>query len=153
MIARPKPRAEVELAWREWEQQRRRSAPSRPARNFGPVIHLEDPARVWYRGQYYEIPPVSYRAGLEAVEIVRRIGELARADTLDGYVDLLTDAIILIRKNVRPHRPTIRQRVAFWLRNPFKNASELEVGDLLSGLLRRRTSPLGQSSDAGRREL
>jgi hypothetical protein len=145
MIARPKPRAEVEAAWREWEQAKRKASPARPARNFGPVIHLTDPARVWYRGQYYEIPPVSYRAGLEAVEIVRRIGELAKSDSLHGYVDLLSDAIQLIRKNVRPHRPSLWRRLTWAIHNPFKNASELEVGDLLSGLLQRRTNPHSRS--------
>jgi hypothetical protein len=141
MAIAPKPRAEVEAAWRD---HLRSEAKVPETRNVAPVLYLTDPVRVPFRGLMYEIPPVPYTVGLQAVEMQSEIMRAVEANDFAAYKVILGDLIKLIRKNVKPYR--VRTWYRFWWAmgwNPFRQASEVELGEFLAGFLMRRTMPRG----------
>lgn len=142
MAIKPKPRAEVEAAWREWLTDQRRALP--PTRNRDNVLYLTDPMRMAYRGRIYEILPVPFRSGLRAIAIQEKAIEAAKVQDYTTYAAALNDALELIRKGVRPYRASWIVRLAWALGwNPFKDATEMEVGEFLMGFIIRRTTPRG----------
>jgi hypothetical protein len=142
MKLKPRPRAEVEAFWRERLSEERRSLP--PSRNLPQVQYLKDPMRMAYRGRIYELLPVSYRDGIRAVQIQEAIVQAAEKADYEAYAGLLTNAVGLIRSGLRPHKPSWVVRLAWrcgW--NPFKDATEMEIGEFLLGFSLRRTMPRG----------
>jgi hypothetical protein len=139
MAIQPKPRQEVEAAWREYLKGSESSG-LRETRNVGPVLYLTDPVRVPFRGHLYVIPPIPYTVGLEVIELQN---ELVRHDRSHGRHRIPSHP-----EADRPAHPSQRQAnglqrhpaAEVGLRvEPFTQASEMELGEFLAGFLMRRT--------------
>jgi hypothetical protein len=140
MKLKPRPRAEVEAYWREREADNRR--PLLPSRNRENIFYLKDPMRMAYRGRIYELLPVPFRKGVQAIHIQEQMFSAAGQGDHALYGSLLEDAVKLIRSGVRPHRPSWVMKIAWALGwDPFKQATEQEVGEFLVGFMVRRTMP------------
>jgi hypothetical protein len=141
MAIKPKPRQEVEAAWRDFFAQTG-DAGLRETRNVAPVLYLTDPVRVPFRGRMYVIPPIPYTVGLEVIEMQNELVLLAERMDMKTYRDILVRTVKLIRRNVKPHGFTLWPRIKWALGwNPFRQASELELGEFLAGFVMRRTMP------------
>jgi len=139
MAIQPKPRAEVEQAWREYYADTEPTA-ARETRNAAPVLYLTDPVRVPFRGRMYEIPPIPYEVGIKVVELQNQLGKLAETMDVVAYRQILIDTVRLVRRHVRPYqtRPWHRFKWALgW--NPFRQATEMELGEFLASFVMRRT--------------
>jgi hypothetical protein len=142
-------RAEVDAAWRAYDEAHGRDTSHTPTRNITPTLWLTNPVRIPYRGRMYEIPPVPYTLGVRTIELLRAMGEAQEAQDLSVYASLLREASGLAREGMRPYRPGLWTRVKWacgW--NPFRRASEYELGEVLAGFVMRRTMPPAQSSGA-----
>jgi hypothetical protein len=139
MAIQPKPRQEVEAAWREYLKGSS-DAGLRETRNVGPVLYLTDPVRVPFRGHLYVIPPIPYTVGLEVIELQNELVRLTEAMDVTAYRRILKQTVRLIRRNVKPTGYNAIQRLRWVLGwNPFRQASEMELGEFLAGFLMRRT--------------
>jgi hypothetical protein len=140
MKLKPRPRAEVEAYWRERAMSEAR--PTRETRNAAPVLFLTDPVRVPFRGAVYQIPPIPYTVGLQAVELQTQILKCGEANDFDGFRNLLGEAVKIIRANVKPWKAGGWTRIKWALGwNPFRRATEMELAELLAGFLMRRMNP------------
>jgi hypothetical protein len=100
--------------------------------------------RMAYRGRVYELLPVPFRMGVKAIHIQEQVLRAAGEHNFALYGELLDEAVKLIRSGVRPHRASWVVRLAWacgW--NPFKDATEMEVGEFLAGFTLRRTMHRG----------
>jgi hypothetical protein len=135
--------AQVQQALREMEPQQRPEVVNAEA-----VAAIGATRRLVYRGRVYEVAPVSFRDGQRLQSISRALDAAGSNEAAtDAELDaLVTSAVDLFHRLVRPrsHR---------WRRNPFRGASEREVGQLLlffhscrfrSGV-RHDTQPAGSS--------
>jgi len=141
MAIKPKPRQEVEAAWRDFFAQTG-DAGMRETRNVAPVLILRDPVRVPFRGREYLLPPLSYTVGLQVIELQGDLVKMIESMDVQQYRSILIQTVDLVRKNVRLYKPSLWERIKWafgW--NPFKQAGELELGELLAGFLMRRTMP------------
>lgn len=113
------------------------------------AIGLASALRFEFRDQEYDLLPVSFADGIrlvEAREAIERIGardarEGFELDTAEGYIAALRTVVGLTRNYVRPVAgPAYR---FFWNRgwvpNPFRSATEAELGTLLGFFLGCRT--------------
>jgi hypothetical protein len=102
-------------------------------RNLGPVLDLSRPLPLEFRGQTYLVPPVPYAVGVALVglqERVRRLqGQPESEETLTELRDILHDAVALFPSLVRP--TGWRRLFRRVLPNPFRKASEFEIGELI----------------------
>jgi hypothetical protein len=90
----------------------------------------------------YVIPPIPYTVGLEVIEMQNELVLLAERMDMTTYRNILVRTVKLIRRNVKPHRFTLWPRIKWTLGwNPFRQASELELGEFLAGFVMRRTMP------------
>lgn len=140
----PVPRAEIERVAREgYRQQYGAGGAPRPSvrpRNIHPTLVLVDGERVEipYRGRVYEILPVSFTDGLKLTDVSLDLDELADApptrENRRRYVLALKRIVALAPKYLRPRG---RARRIFWRfhRNPFRGATDREVGELLGFFL------------------
>lgn len=137
MAIKPKPRTEVEAAWREYLKH---DAPTTETRNAGPVLYLTDPVRVPFRGRMYEVPPVPYLTGVRIVELQGELVRLSKDMDLEAYRRVLIDTVRLVRSHVRPYKVRWPDRLKWamgW--NPFRQATEVELGEFLAVFVMRRT--------------
>jgi hypothetical protein len=84
-----------------------------------------------YRGRRYEVPPVPFALGVALLELQERAGRL-QGDVADPAAELgaiLTGAVEIFPRLVRP--TGWRRLVWPLLPNPFRAASEYEVGELI----------------------
>jgi hypothetical protein len=141
MAIKPKPRQEVEAAWREYFAQTG-DAGMRETRNVAPVLYLTDPVRVPFRGHMYAIPPIPYTVGLEVIELQGELVRITEKMDVAAYRRILIRTVKLIRQHVKPYEPKLWHRVRWMLGwNPFRRASEMELGEFLAGFVMRRTMP------------
>ena len=141
MAIKPKPRQEVEAAWREYFAQTG-DAGMRETRNVAPVLYLTDPVRVPFRGHMYAIPPIPYTVGLEVIELQGELVRITEKMDVAAYRRILIRTVKLIRQHVKPYNPKPWHRVRWMLGwNPFRRASEMELGEFLAGFVMRRTMP------------
>lgn len=112
-----------------------------------------------YRGEPYRVPPVPYRMGAELLRSRVRINRLrmeaqSRELTNDDFAEYEAAVAALVRACTSLVRPigwkgrTLRT-LGMW--HPFRNASDREIGELHSFLLRLRTRPATRLS-FGKRE-
>ena len=86
-----------------------------------------------YRGRRYEVPPVPFALGVALLELQERAGRLqgdvAGIDPAAELGAILNRAVAIFPQLVRP----VGWRRLLWplLPNPFRKASEYEVGELL----------------------
>lgn len=140
------PRAEME------EASRRRAAPpvevtapsSLPrALNLGTVLDLGNRVYFMFRGRAYGIPPLAWREGekiLDAWMEAKGYGDLT-PDNLSAYFSVIKRLQSLLWRNCVPSGPV--RRLLHWMglhRNPFRKATEKEIGELATFMLGRRTS-------------
>jgi hypothetical protein len=141
MAIKPKPRQEVEAAWREYFAQTG-DAGMRETRNVAPVLYLTDPVRVPFRGHMYAIPPIPYTVGLEVIELQGELVRITEKMDVAAYRRVLIRTVKLIRQHVKPYNPKPWHRMRWMLGwNPFRRASEMELGEFLAGFVMRRTMP------------
>ena len=95
--------------------------------NTGAVVGLDGVRVLEYRGRRYAVPPVPYTAGLKLQQIVRTFERLANDPNASEADALATanEAVGLFASLVR------RPWYARFLPNPFRRASDAEVGQLL----------------------
>ena len=96
--------------------------------NTDAVISLDGARVLNYRGRSYTVPPVPYTAGLQLQKIVRGFEQISKDETAPdtAALILMDDAVRLFATLV--HRPWY----ARLLPNPFRRASDGEVGQLLA---------------------
>lgn len=119
--------------------------PPRPV-NTRAVIELGEAVLFSWRGQPFRAF-VSWRDGTELADLWARLGELGSSverERLPEYRDVLQGMIRIFKRvarpTVRPYRLLRRLRVRLGLyRNPFRDASEAEIGDLAVFFLTLRT--------------
>jgi hypothetical protein len=110
------------------------------SRNVRPTLLLVDGDRIEipYRGRIYELLPVSFRDGLRLLEMRTVLEDLEHAPTnrenVRRYVAALRAIIALAPKYLRP-RGRIRRALWAFTRNPFRGATDREVGELLGFFL------------------
>jgi hypothetical protein len=95
-------------------------------KNGAPVRRLSLPDHIEFMRRRYEVPPVPYRKGTRLLEIRR---EMKDADDVRA-VKLVDEAVALFRELVVPEG-RIRRALWRWWPNPFRYASDQEVGELL----------------------
>ena len=106
-------------------------------RNLGPAQDLSRPLPLEFRGRTYLVPPVPFVFGVALVglqERVRRLQGLPEgADYLRELQAILDEAVETFPALVRP----VGWRRLFWrfTPNPFRHASEFEIGELLGFFL------------------
>lgn len=96
-----------------------------------------------YNGRLYAVPPVPFAAGLELQGLVVELNALQSEDWTEGVavrlMEFCQSATRLFRRLVRPvgwyQRLVWRAR-----RNPFRDASEGEIGQLLGFFFSCRTT-------------
>jgi len=125
-----------------------------------PVAHKNGPAalqavgagaglRFEFQGREYELRPVSFEDGIrlvEAREAIEKIGnrearEGFDLETAEGYIRALKTVVACTHRYVRPAAGPLHR--FFWKRgwmpNPFRSATEAELGTLLGFFLGCRT--------------
>lgn len=128
--------AQVQAALAE---QARASEPE--VRNLGPVLDLSGPLPLEFRGQTYLVPPVPFVFGVRLVGLQERVRRLQdQPDTpavLEELRAILEEAVELFPSLVRPRG----WRRLIWriAPNPFRGASEFEIGELMGFFLGCRT--------------
>lgn len=119
-----------------------RQPPAPAPQNVRNVARIGSWRLLGYGERQFLVPPVPAIAGARLDAIQRRFAEINRADPtpelVDEYVKLCGDVVTLAHRLVRHHRWRAkgwRGRMARWLwrrsRNPFRDASEGEIGMLL----------------------
>ena len=141
-IAR-RPPEQIRAAWARKKKPAAEERPPRPL-NLGAVLDLGNVIFKPFRGRAYAVPPLPWRQGERisaASNDIRAIGDVIPAEQLPAYYAGFGTLQRLIWKNVRPVGKLRRLRWALGLmRNPFRNATEMEVADFALFLLKRRTS-------------
>lgn len=141
------PREEMYRAHGLDESGRAPEEPPKRHRNVREVLDLGTVTYISFRGRQYGVPPLPWKEGerlLDAYLEVREFeGDLARED-LRRYFDAVERIAKILWKNVRPlgfaRRFLKRLRL---LRNPFRDATEGEIGELAVFFLGRRTRSSG----------
>ena len=129
-----------------WARKKTPPAEERPPRelNLGAVLDLGNVVFKPFRGRPYAVPPVPLRAGEQISTTwneIRGMGEIIPQEQLPQYYAAFRRLQSFIWKNVRPVGKLRRFRRALGLmRNPFRDATEMEVADFALFLLQRRTS-------------
>ncbi len=102
-------------------------------RNLGPVQDLSRPLPLEFRGRTYLVPPVPFVFGVALVGLQERVRRLQdQPDSTEMLAELeriMHEAVALFPALVRP--AGWRRLVWRLLPNPFRNASEFEVGELI----------------------
>lgn len=111
---------------------------SRP-RNVNLATNLRGDTFFTFRGRPFRVPPVPYNLGAQLQAnymVIHEMGKLEdeeanRPEQIQRYKEIAADCVALFHLLVKPMRLGDR---LFWryLSNPFGNASDLEVGELLS---------------------
>lgn len=124
-----------------------RESPRGRVRNLEPTLIVlgERSIEIPFRGRMYELQPVSFTDGVRLLEAKNAIdvvahGEPSRADIL-AYRAALRRIVRMTRKYLLP-RGRLRQ-VAWRMRlgrNPFRKATEAELGEILGFFYGCRTS-------------
>jgi len=140
----PVPRAEVERAAREgYRQYYGADAPSarsaRPRNTRATLVMLDgERIEIPYRGRVYEVIPVSFEDGVRLAEARATLEELdgmePTRDSIRRYVSALRFVVALAPRYLRP-RGRIRRLLWPLTRNPFRGATDREVGELLGFFL------------------
>ena len=131
---------------------------------MGPTLRLAfaESAPIQYRGRYYDVAPVSFEDGLRLVEARAAVLALEEAvgPTAESSAAYLSSMRLIVNVAPRYLVPVARVRRLFWRlrirRNPFRNATDSEVGQLLGFFLTSRTMsrvrlPAPAASGASRR--
>ncbi|MFW6079797.1 MAG: hypothetical protein ACODAE_09255 [Gemmatimonadota bacterium] len=142
--------AALEEAQERLRTRAREATPPRP-RNTGAVIELGEAVLFAWRGRPYRAF-VGYKTGTELADLWARLGELGESverERLGEYRDILDGMVRLFkhiaRPTVRPWRLIRRARIALGLyRNPFRDATEREIGDLVVFFSTLRTRRRGR---------
>ena len=106
-------------------------------RNMGPVQDLSRPLPLEFRGRTYLVPPVPFVFGVRLVGLQDRVRRLQnQPDSPEMLAELqaiLEEAVGMYPSLVRPKG----WRRLFWrvVPNPFRGASEFEIGELLGFFL------------------
>ncbi len=148
MRAERPPRAVIEERAREGYRTRfpagRQPAP--PAVNVGAALLLleDDSVRIPYRGRMYELGHVSFTDGLRLVAARSAVEALEDGEpTPENQTAYLQALRLVVRMAPRYLLPVKRVRRFFWRlrirRNPFRNATDAEVGQFLGFFLGCRT--------------
>lgn len=113
--------ASVQQALREMEEK-----PRAEVVNEAAVMAIGQRRRLVYRGRAFDVDPVSYRDGQHLQSLTRALGEASKSEgtTDEGLEALFAEAVGVFHRLVHP-------RTWRWRRNPFRVASEREVGQLL----------------------
>lgn len=150
MLVTKIPRSKLEeMARAEYARQ----FPSRPAqtaprpRNVRPTLYLLEQERVEvpFRGRMYELRPVSFADGIRLLEAEADISECVAREVTgrDAARQYAAAARLIIRMAPRYLLPRGRVRRLFWRlrlrRNPFRKATDAEVGEILGFLFGCRT--------------
>lgn len=102
-------------------------------RNLGPVQDLSGPLPLEFRGRTYLVPPVPFVFGVRLVGLQERVRKLQdqpeSEEALDELRSILHEAVALFPSLVRP--TGWRRLFGRVLPNPFRNASEFEIGELM----------------------
>jgi hypothetical protein len=113
------------------EEEIRASQPE--LRNLEPAADLFGEAVLEYRGRTYQVPPVPFVFGVALVALQERIRRMQDApegaDALAELHAVLREAVALFPRLVR--HTGWRRPLGRLLPNPFRTASEFEVGELL----------------------
>ncbi len=139
-------RSRAELEEMASEQYRRHfpdHGPSQPPRNIGALLVLIGKGKLGlpYRGRMYELRPVSFEDGVRLAEVrsvferIERTNEPS-AEEFDAYLQGLRTVARMAKKYARP--VGVVRRLLWTLRfsrNPFRRATEAELGLLLGFLL------------------
>lgn len=132
----------------------------KPPANVGPALHLigAESIRVPYRGRVYELGYTSFEDGLRLVRARAAIVGIDEADTSPESLAAYLQAVrLIVSMAPRYLLPVTRVRRLFWRlrlrRNPFRSATEAEVGHLLGFFLASRTRSRVQSVTPANPEL
>ena len=149
MIAERIPRALLEEASREGYRRQFPTGPrpGAPPANARATLHLlvqGDVIRIPYRGRVYELGHVSFEDGIRLVEARAAIVALEDVEPDEentaAYLGALRTVVALAPRYLLPMN---RLRRLFWRlrlrRNPFRSATDAEVGHLLGFFLGCRT--------------
>lgn len=102
---------------------------------------IGDAAGFWYRGRRFVLPPIPYSDGLRLHEMTLRI---AQASDMESIEDTMREAVEAFARLASP--ASVVRFVPRRLRpNPFRKASEREIGQLLDFFWMRRTGQSFQS--------
>lgn len=118
--------------------------------NVRPVLGLSGADHVFSRGKIWEVPAIPFEAGARLVEIRQGLESLTAAqetpETVQLYLELLRSAVALFPRLVRPQARGLRRLL--WRmgirRNPWRDASEEEVGEMVGFFYRSRTRSPGR---------
>lgn len=138
-MIRPISEAQLEQVQAELRHRERERGPQ--TANAGTVLALAEAGAVFFRGVPWRVPPVSYRDGIRLQQLGDRLAALALAGAPDAEQEaVITEMVIAFRGLVRP--VGWRRLLGRLLPNPFRRASEAEVGQLLAffTLCRTRSS-------------
>jgi len=134
-------RAELEEIAREQYRARYTDRGRPEVRNGRAVLMLAEPERLYYRGRAYEVRPVPYTAGIRLLEMQERFRAFAEApptaESVREYARLCREATRLFRRLVRPYG--VRRLIWPLCRNPFRDATEAEIGGLVGFFSMHRT--------------
>ncbi len=147
MIAIRPPRSEAEARAREgYRQKFPEGAPAAaPPANGRPALLMlgADTFQVPYRGRLYELGHVSFEDGIRLVEAQTAIASIEDDDATPEKIAVYLRAMrFVVRLAPRYMVPVKRVRRFFWRlrlrRNPFRKATDAEVGHLLGFFLASR---------------
>lgn len=103
--------------------------------NGDAVRALTGPGRLHFGDVVFDVPPVPYLAGIRLVELRQ---QLSSADTPAAERRTCGEIVRVMKRLVRP-RGRLRRLCWALLPNPFRNASEQEIGELLGFFSAHRT--------------
>ena len=127
------PHSEERLAQVQAALAREARANEPEVRNLGPVQDLSRPLPLEFRGHTYLVPPVPFVFGVRLVGLQERVRRLQeRPDSPEALGELraiLEDAVEIFPRLARP--TGWRRLFRRVLPNPFRQASEFEIGELI----------------------
>lgn len=135
MIVRLVPREVTERAWREHDARLARAASdgARPSVVMADeAAALLDKRELVFRGRGYAVPPVPWKLAVEVLSCqteMRRLAGRKDAEPAEA-VALFRRALRLFKRLSRPVNP-LRRLLWPVTRNPYRNATPREVGELL----------------------
>ncbi len=145
---RPRPELRDAFAREEYQRRYPKGRPAAPApANVAPVLALlgsGDPFVIPFRGRGYELGYVSFEDGLRLTRAKAAVEALDEAEPTEENTEAYLRAIRLI-VGIAPRYlvPIGRVRRFFWRlglrRNPFRSATDAEVGHLLGFFLASQT--------------
>ena len=136
-----------------------RQPPAPPANVGASLLLIEgDSVRIPYRGHVYELGHVSFEDGLRLVAARTAIESLEEADPTPANQAAYLQAMrLVVSMAPRYLLPVKRVRRFFWRirirRNPFRSATDAEVGHFLGFFLGCRTRSRVQYPQPAEREL